>query len=102
MISYYLIEMHIIFYIISHECKNQPGISNNDDILRFILMHFGVNHGPKEPFVSFCNGRLLSPTGRCKTFDAAADGAWESQLEWLDILVISTWQRKPWHILMQS
>ena len=31
---------------------------------------------PKEPFVSFCNGRLLSPTGRCKTFDAAADGAW--------------------------
>lgn len=27
-----------------------------------------------EPFVSFCNGRLLSPTGRCKTFEAAADG----------------------------
>eukprot|EP00435_Cladocopium_sp_Y103_P035571 s1052_g9.t1 len=27
-----------------------------------------------EPFVSFCNGRLLSATGRCKTFDATADG----------------------------
>ncbi|CAJ1331575.1 unnamed protein product [Effrenium voratum] len=27
-----------------------------------------------EPFVAFCNGRLLSTSGRCRTFDASADG----------------------------
>src|SRR3546814_20725619 len=24
--------------------------------------------------INFCQGRMLSPDGRCKTFDAAADG----------------------------
>jgi acyl transferase domain-containing protein len=35
----------------------------------------GVNVllGP-ELFINFCQARMLSPTGRCKTFDAAADG----------------------------
>ncbi|CAK0745408.1 hypothetical protein CCP3SC5AM1_120002 [Gammaproteobacteria bacterium] len=35
----------------------------------------GVNlmYGP-ETFINFCQGRMLAKNGRCKTFDAAADG----------------------------
>ena len=28
----------------------------------------------QEPFVAFSNGRLLSASGRCRTFDTSADG----------------------------
>ena len=57
-------------------------IASSQDLLQWYCTQFLLSMLPilsnrtKEPFVAFCNGRLLSPTGRCKTFDATADGAW--------------------------
>lgn len=45
----------------------------NGDCCRAIVGGVQLNLSP-FPFVAFCKARLLSPSGRCKTFDASADG----------------------------